>query len=108
MGRATNENIALHILYELRDLSVRSIRLNEEGEHWVEVFSSESDLDSCLAFLAFNKALSFLLKGAQGRAIEELEKAAGMKDDSAEAYNHHRRKLCVGKLEQSWIWEERP
>lgn len=87
VGRATNENIALYILYELRDLSVHSLKVYEGEEQYVELFSSDIDFDNYPALLGFNKAQSLLLREKFELAIKDLDKVIELKGSFAEAYN---------------------
>ena len=87
VGRATNENIALYILYELRDLCVHSLKVYEGGEQYVELFSSDIDFDNYPSLLGFNKAQSLLLREKFELAIKDLDKVIELKGSFAEAYN---------------------
>jgi tetratricopeptide (TPR) repeat protein len=87
VGRATNENIAMYLLYELRDLPLHSLKIQEGEEQYVEVFFSEVDFDEYPGLLGFNKAQSLLFRETPELAIDELNEAIELKKNFAEAYN---------------------
>jgi len=87
VGRATNENIALYILYKTSTLPIHSIIVNRENIDWVELYFSEVDLRDYPAILAYKKAESLLIREEPDLAIKQLEIAIELKNDLAKAFN---------------------
>lgn len=87
VGRATNENIAQYIFYQLREIPIHSLTVSEGEEQSVTIFPSDINFEDYPSQLHFNKGYSLLLREKPGSAIEELDKAIGLKGDFAEAYN---------------------
>lgn len=87
VGRATNENIATYILYELRDTPLDSLKVYEGNEQYAQVFSSEFDAGGYPAQLYFNKAQSLLFREMPEAAISKLDEAISLKEAFPDAYN---------------------
>ena len=87
VGRATNENIAQYIFYQLRHIPLHSLTFSESGEQSVRIFPSDINFEDYPAQLHFNKGHSLLLREKPNSAIEELDKAIELKGDFTEAYN---------------------
>ena len=87
VGRATNENIAQYIFYQLRQLSIHSLTVSERGEQYARVFSSDIDFEDYPAQLHLSKGQSFLLREIPELAIKELDQAIALRGNFAEAYN---------------------
>ncbi|MBU1205010.1 MAG: tetratricopeptide repeat protein [Nanoarchaeota archaeon] len=87
VGRATNENIAQYVFYQLREIPLHSLTISEGEEQYVRIFSSDINFEDYPAQLHFNKGQSFLLREKPELAIEELDQAIDLKEDFAEAYN---------------------
>ena len=87
VGRATNENIAQYIFYQLRKLTLHSLTVSEGDEQYVRIFPSDINLEGYPAQLHFNKGQSLLLREKPGLAITELDQAIALRENFAEAYN---------------------
>jgi tetratricopeptide (TPR) repeat protein len=87
VGRATNENIAQYIFYQLRELSLHSLTVSEGEEQYVRIFPSDINFEDYPAQLHFNKGQSLLLREKTELAIKELDQAVALRGNFAEAYN---------------------
>jgi len=97
IGRATNENIAQFIMFNLCDLPVHTIRVYEGDKTFVEVSKTEFDVIHYPAQLAYNLGQSFLLRENPDLAREHLTNAIKLNPNFAEAYNLRGR--CTKYLE---------
>ena len=75
VGRATNENIALYLAYQLRELPFSSIKLFEDGMYFVDLPKSEVDMENYPSLLDFSRGKSLLMRERPKDAIEELNSA---------------------------------
>ena len=87
VGRATNENIAQFLMYNLRDLSLSSIRVSEGEGIYVEISLEEFNAEMYPAQLSYNLGHSFLLRENPKKAKDHFTKAITLNDKFAEAYN---------------------
>jgi len=87
VGRATNENIAQFIMFNLSDLPVHTLRIYEGEKTFVEISKTEFDAEHYPAQLAYNLGQSFLLREEPDLAKEQLTKAIDLNPNFAEAYN---------------------
>jgi len=87
VGRATNENIAQYIFYQLRGVPLHSLTLSEGEEQSVTIFPSDINFEDYPSQFHLNKGYSLLLREKPDSAIEEIDKAIGLKGNLAEAYN---------------------
>ena len=97
VGRATNENIAQYIFYQLRKISLHSLKVSEGEEQHVKIFPSDINFEDYPAQLHFNKGQSLLLREKPELAITELDQAIISREEFAEAYNLRGR--CIKYLE---------
>jgi len=87
IGRATDEDIALYILFSLRKWLPHSVRVYEGNSKYVEVSPSDLDFNEYPSYLALSKAKSLLMRERPSDAIEELNQIISMNHDFADAYN---------------------
>jgi len=87
VGRATNENIAQYIFYQLKEVALHSLTVSEGEEQAVTIFQSDINFEDYPSQLHLNKGHSLLLRKKLDLAIEELDKAIELKRDFVEAYN---------------------
>lgn len=87
VGRATNENIAQFLMFNLSSLPIHKIQVTENNDRYVELYSDEFDIDAYPAQLAFNKGHSHLLKEEPEIAKKYFTEAIEMNSDFVEAYN---------------------
>lgn len=87
VGRATNENIAQFLMFNLSGLPIHKVRVTESNDRYVEIFSDEFDAGEYPAQLAFNKGYSLLLRGEPKIAKKYFSEAIDMNGDFVEAYN---------------------
>src|SRR3989344_6741903 len=87
VGRATNENIAQYIFYQLKEVALHSLTVSEGEEQAVTIFQSDINFEDYPSQLHLNKGHSLLLRKKLDLAIEELDKAIELKRDFTEAYN---------------------
>lgn len=87
IGRATSENIAAYIAYQMRNWPVHSVKVHEGNAHYGEVFKSDIDFSNYEALQAYNLARSFLFRQKTQKAIESATLAIQLLPDFAEAYN---------------------
>jgi tetratricopeptide (TPR) repeat protein len=98
LGRATDENIAVYLLYKLRSFPIASLVLCEDDKNCVEITPCDCDYTNYEALLALNKGKYFLVSGKYHDGIRELSLAISVKSDSCEAYNFRGR--CYKYLSQ--------
>ncbi len=87
VGRATDENIALYIMNELKSLPLMSVKVVEDDKRFVEVFPTDFDEVRYPSVLEFNKGQSLLLREMPDQAIEHLDNATEIDPEFAEAFN---------------------
>jgi tetratricopeptide (TPR) repeat protein len=86
IGRATIENIALYILFNLKEVRISSVKVKEGRKQFVTV--SLEDIPENYKFrLFFNRGASKLVRGKYELAIKDFNEAIKIKSDSTEAYN---------------------
>jgi tetratricopeptide (TPR) repeat protein len=86
VGRATNENIGLYILYQLREYPISMIRISGDN-HDVEVHSSDIDHTIYSARLLYERARSLLFRDKIDDAFEVVSEAIDADTSFAPAYN---------------------
>src|SRR3989344_2081999 len=87
VGRATNENIAQYIFYQIKEVALHFLLVSEGEEQAVTIFQSDINFEDYPSQLHLNKGHSLLLRKKLDLAIEELDKAIELKRDFVEAYN---------------------
>lgn len=87
VGRATNENIAQHLMFNLRDLPIRSIRVSEGNGIYVEISADEFNAETYPTQLSYNLGHSFLLRENPMKAKKYFSEAIVLNNRFAEAYN---------------------
>ena len=87
VGRATNENIALYLMFNLRDLPIQSLKVMEGAKTYVKVSMDEFDVERYPAQLSYNLGNSFLLRENPEKAREFLTRAIALDNNFVEAYN---------------------
>ena len=87
VGRATNENIAQFLMFHLSDLPVHALKVTEGSDTYVQISSSEFDVDNYASQLAFNKGHSLLLREDPETAKKQFTGAIELNEEFAEAYN---------------------
>ncbi len=85
VGRATNENIGLYILYHLLPHLISGVRVTGDG-HGTEVFQSDvhSNFPSCLQY---ERARSLLYRDKINEAIDAASESISLDETFAPAYN---------------------
>jgi len=97
VGRATIENIAQFLMSHLINNNVKTLRVYERNDIYIEISKEELDIGSYPIKLEFNLGHSYLLREDPSRAIDHFDKAIEMREDFAEAYNMRGR--CYKYLE---------
>ncbi|MHA1687078.1 MAG: tetratricopeptide repeat protein [Candidatus Heimdallarchaeaceae archaeon] len=87
VGRATNENIAQYLMFNLRDLPLHSIKVSEGDGIYVEISKDEFDAKMYPSQLSYNFGHSFLLRENPEKAKEHFTEAIALNAKFAEAYN---------------------
>lgn len=87
VGRATNENIAKYVMFNLRNLCPQSIKIYENKDIYVEITLEDFDLETYPSELEYALGHSFLLRENPKKAEEHLTKAISLNPLFAEAYN---------------------
>jgi|SRR3989344_2089511 len=87
VGRATNENIAQYLMFNLSDLSLQSIKVSEGNGIYVEISADEFNAEMYPAQLFYNLGHSFLLRENPEKAKKCFSDAIALNDRFAKAYN---------------------
>lgn len=87
VGRATNENIAQHLMFNLRDLPLQTIRVSEGNGIYVEISANEFNAEMYPAQLSYNLGHSFLLRENLEEAKKYFTEAIALNNRFAEAHN---------------------
>jgi|FLOH01.1.fsa_nt_gi tetratricopeptide (TPR) repeat protein len=87
VGRATNENIAQYLMFNLSELSIKGIKVQEGQTAYVYLSKQEFDQTNYPAQLKFNLGHSTLLRERPKHAKQFFSEAIDLRDDFADAYN---------------------
>lgn len=87
VGRATNENIAQYIMFNLNGVPLQSIRISEGNGIYVDVSAVEFNAEVYPAQLSFNLGHSFLLRENPEKAKIYFTEAINLDNGFADAYN---------------------
>jgi tetratricopeptide (TPR) repeat protein len=99
IGRATDENIAVYLLYRLRSFPIYSLRLTEDDKNYIEVVPEDCDLNNFESVLSMNRGKFLLVSGKYRQGIKEFTVALHYDPKLFEAYNFRGR--CYKKLNQN-------
>ncbi|CAG0981185.1 hypothetical protein ANRL4_01882 [Anaerolineae bacterium] len=98
VGRATMENVASYIMFQLNDSFLHSVTLFEDETSFVELKASEIDLVAYGPALHYKRGKSLLIRKRFEDAINELGAAIAQNPTCALAYNFRGR--CWKHLQQ--------
>ncbi|MBI2580504.1 tetratricopeptide repeat protein [Candidatus Woesearchaeota archaeon] len=87
IGRATSENVAAYIFYQLRKWPVHTVKVSEGNSHYAQLFASDVDFANYEALRSYNLSRSLLYRGKVSEAIKAASDALELNPDFAEAYN---------------------
>ncbi len=97
VGRATKENVAEYILYQLRELNVHSLTLHE-GDVFVKVMGVDLNPATFMVRHKFNRGNDLLRRGKLREAIKEFDSV--IEDDPGFAMAFNMRGRCWKYLEE--------
>ncbi|MHA1401161.1 MAG: tetratricopeptide repeat protein [Candidatus Heimdallarchaeaceae archaeon] len=87
VGRATIENIACYVLFNMKELNPSSVTIYQDNEIYTCIKSIDIDINNYESILFFKRGVSMLVRKKYVQAIKMFDKAILLKPKFVRAYN---------------------